>query len=59
MTFLAIVLVVLSIIITSKICNVLFRNTIGTTFAYMSRAFIVFIIVLGILGSLCSKIGLF
>ena len=38
MSFLAIVLVVLAIIITSKICGVLFRNTIGTTSAYIWRA---------------------
>lgn len=58
MSFLAIVLVVLAIIITSKICGVLFRNTIGTTSAYIWRAFLIFLIVMGILCGLCNKIGL-
>lgn len=58
MSFLAIVLVILSIIITSKICGALFRNTIGTTSAYMWRALLIFLIVMGILSGLCSKIGL-
>lgn len=58
MSFLAIVLVVLAIIITSKICGVLFRNTIGTTSAYIWRAFLIFLIVMGILSGLCNKIGL-
>lgn len=59
MTFLAIVLVILSIIITSKICGVLFRNTIGTTSAYMGRALLIFMIVMGLLASLCRYIGLY
>lgn len=55
---LAVILFIISIFITSKICKVLFRNTIGTGMAYASRTFVVFIIVIGILASICNSIGL-
>ena len=41
----AIIILIVSIVITSKICNVINRNTIGTTGAYAKRGFIVFVIV--------------
>ena len=59
MLVLTIILFIISIIITTKICRILFRNTIGTSMAYMTRAFIVWIIVMGMLAALCNYIGLF
>lgn len=53
-----IIIVILAVIITAKIGGILFRNTIGTTSAYAYRYFAVFLIVLGILAGLCSKIGI-
>ena len=58
MSVLAIVLFIISIIITAKICKIIFRNTIGTSMAYMTRAFIVWVFVMGILSALCRYIGL-
>ena len=53
-----IIVLILSIIITSKICSILFRNTIGTSMAYITRTFIVWMIVTGILGAICNSLGL-
>ena len=40
MNIFIIILFIISLIITSKICKIIFRNTIGTGMAYMTRAFI-------------------
>lgn len=37
----AVIILILSIVIAVKICNVMNRNTIGTTGAYLLRGFIV------------------
>lgn len=55
---LAIIVFIISVIITKKICGILFRNTIGTTSAYMTRIFVVWMIVMGILAAICNRIGL-
>lgn len=55
---LVIILFIISLIITSKICKILFRNTIGTGMAYASRTFVVFIITICVLAAICSSIGL-
>lgn len=55
----AVLVVILSIFLTYKVCKVLFRNTIGTTMAYISRAFIVWMIVTAILSGIGHSIGLF
>lgn len=54
----AVIIVILSFIISYKICKVINRNTIGTTHAYLSRAIFVWAIVLGILAGIANKIGL-
>lgn len=53
---LEVIMFILSIIITVKICNVINQNTIGTTRAYFKRGFIVWIIVFWILVSIWGKI---
>lgn len=55
---LVVIVLVISIVITSKICSILFRNTIGTGMAYITRTFIVWMIVTGILGAICNSLGL-
>ena len=40
-TGLMIILLILSIFITAKVCGILFRNTIGTGMAYITRTFVV------------------
>ena len=57
-TGLMIILLILSIFITAKVCGILFRNTIGTGMAYITRTFVVWLIVLVVLTGLCSAIGL-
>lgn len=54
----AIVVVILSILITYKICNKMNNNTIGTTTAYVKRAFCVWLIVIAVLACGCSYLGL-
>lgn len=39
-----VIILILSIVITSGICKVINQNTIGTTGAYLKRAFIVWVI---------------
>lgn len=58
-TISGIILLVLSIVITNKICRILFRNTIGTMTAYITRTFIVWLIVMLILGGIFSSLGIF
>ena len=47
-TAFGIVLVVVSLFITAKICEFINRNTVGTTWAYIRRFVVVFIIVFAI-----------
>ena len=53
-----IILLILSIFTTAKVCGILFRNTIGTGMAYITRTFVVWLIVLVVLTGICSAIGL-
>ena len=54
----AIVCFVLAIILTVKIGKVLFKNTMGTTFAYAWRYMLIFFIILFVLAGIFNKIGL-
>ncbi len=58
MNIFIIILFIISLIITSKICKIIFRNTIGTGMAYMTRAFIVWMFVMGILAAICNSVGI-
>lgn len=53
-----IIIAILAIVITVKLGNILFRNTIGTMSAYFQRYFILFMVVLIVLSALCHEIGL-
>lgn len=53
-----IVILVLSLIITVKVCKKINQNTIGTTQAYLKRGFTVYIIVFFILIAIANKMGL-
>lgn len=53
-----IVIVILSFIISYKICKVINQNTIGTTTAYLGRAIVVWVIVIAVLSVIANKIGL-
>lgn len=54
----AIICLVLSVILTIKIGNALFKNTIETTFAYAVRYMLLFFVIMVVLAGLCRKIGL-
>ena len=54
----AIVILILSVIISNKICKVINRNTIGTITAYLTRAIVVWAMVLGILSAIANGLGL-
>jgi len=58
MNMMAIICLVLSVILTIKIGNALFKNTIGTTFAYAVRYMLLFFVIMVVLAGLCRKIGL-
>lgn len=49
-------LVVVSLFITAKICELLNRNTVGTTWAYIRRFVVVFIIVYAVLGGIIGNL---
>lgn len=53
-----IVVLILSVVITAFICSKINRNTVGTTFAYIRRFFLVWLIVVAILAVIVHKIGL-
>lgn len=53
-----VVIVILSFIITFKICSVINRNTIGTTTGYLGRAIFVWAVVIAALSIIANKIGL-
>ena len=55
-TAFGIVLVVVSLFITAKICEFLNRNTVGTTWAYIRRFVVVFIIVFAVLGGIIGNL---
>lgn len=55
-TAFVIVLVVVSLFITAKICEFLNRNTVGTTWAYIRRFVVVFIIVFAVLGGIIGNL---
>ena len=46
------------VIIVLILSIIIFRNTIGTSMAYITRTFIVWMIVTGILGAICNSLGL-
>ena len=50
---------VATIFITWRICKVMNRNTVGTTFAYITRFFIVWVIVAAILAVIMNALSLF
>ncbi len=54
----AIVVLILSIVITVLIGNVAFKNTIGTTGAYVKRYFVIWVITFILLATLVGKLGL-
>lgn len=54
----AVIIAILSIFITYKICAIMFSNTVGTTMAYAKRGFVVWIIVVAILASIGNSLGL-
>lgn len=54
----AIICIILAIVLTAKLGKVLFRNTIGTTFAYAKRYMLIFFIILFVLAGICRTIGL-
>jgi hypothetical protein len=54
----AIIVIVLSVIITVLISGVINKNTIGTTGAYAKRGFITWVIVFFILIAVANKMGL-
>ena len=51
-----IILIIVALVITSKICNFLNRNTVGTTYAYITRFVVVFLIVFGVLGGVIGNL---
>ena len=53
-TFTTLVLLIVSFLISMKICSVINKNTAGTQRAYIKRFAFVFVIVFGLL---CSIIG--
>lgn len=53
----AVIIAILSIFITYKICKVMFQNTVGTTMAYAKRAFVVWIIVAAVLAGTANSLG--
>lgn len=55
-TAFVIVLIVVSLFITAKICEFLNRNTVGTTWAYIRRFVVVFIIVFAVLGGIIGNL---
>lgn len=55
-TAFVIVLVVVSLFITAKICEFLNRNTVGTTWTYIRRFVVVFIIVFAVLGGIIGNL---
>lgn len=57
MTIFGWIFIIVSLVITFAICKVINRNTIGTTFAYIKRFFIVWVFVVAILAVLWSKIS--
>lgn len=50
-------IIILSIVITIAICNKINRNTVGTTMAYIKRAFVVWILVIAALSMLANYLG--
>lgn len=54
----SLIVLFLSIYLTYKVCRILFRNTIGTTMAYATRAFVVWMIVTAIVAGIANKLGL-
>ena len=53
-----IIILILSIFITAKICKGLFRKSFGSVGAYVGIAFFIWIIVGAVLMGICQKIGL-
>lgn len=54
--FFVFLLIVVSLLIAGKICKILNKNTIGTTWAYITRFVVVFLITLGILGGIVGNL---
>ena len=52
------VIFILSLIIAGVICHLMNRNSIGTTYAYIKRFVIVWMIVIAVLAGISMKIGL-
>ena len=53
-----IILVIVSIFITVWICKRVFRNTIGTTKAYVVRVFVIWVIVAGVISCIANALGI-
>lgn len=53
----AVIILILSIVIAGGICKVINQNTIGTTGAYLKRAFIVWVITFFVLLWIWGKIS--
>lgn len=56
MFFVAVIVFILSIIITAKICSIMNRNTIGTTRAYITRGLVVFLVTFCILAAIVGSL---
>ena len=54
----AMVILILSFIISYKICKFINRNTIGTIMIYWVRAIVVWAIVVSLLSAIANEIGL-
>ena len=52
-----VIIFIVSIIITAFICKIINQNSIGTTYAYIRRFFLVWLIVSAVLAMLSNKIG--
>lgn len=53
-----IIIVIVSIFITAWICKRVFRNTIGTTKAYVVRVFVIWVIVAGVISCIANALGI-
>ncbi len=52
------VVLILSFIIAGIVCHIMNKNSIGTTYAYIKRYVIVWIVVIAILAGISLKLGL-
>lgn len=55
----AIIYLIATVFITWRICKAMNKNTVGTTYAYVTRFFIVWVIVAAVLAVIFNKLSLF